>query len=60
MIVEAGNVEQLADALMRLAQDAGMRAAMGKAGREKAVREFDVVKVAENYLEVYAHAISHS
>jgi glycosyltransferase involved in cell wall biosynthesis len=59
-IVEPGDVGQLADALVRLAQDAGLRAAMGRAGREKALGEFDARKVAKDNLEVYARAISHA
>jgi glycogen synthase len=57
LIVEPGNVEQLANAIVQLARDPDMRARMGKAGQEKAKREFDPTKIAQRNLEVYERAI---
>jgi glycosyltransferase involved in cell wall biosynthesis len=56
LLVEPGNAAQLADAIIRLANDADLRERMGRAGREKVVREFAPVKIAEQNLNVYAQA----
>lgn len=60
ILVEPGNVAQLADALIRLANDANLRERMGQAGREKVEAEFDPVKVAAKNLKVYEQASKRS
>ena len=57
LIVTPGNSEELAEALIRLTQDTELRLRMGKAGREKAVREFDARVVVLQTLAVYDRAI---
>lgn len=45
LLVTPRAVEPLADALARLAQDPALRAAMGRAGRARAVKHYDEAKV---------------
>jgi glycosyltransferase involved in cell wall biosynthesis len=56
LIVEPGNVEQLADAIVRLAQDARLCKQFGDAGREKVEREINPLMVARRNLRVYEQA----
>lgn len=53
ILVEPGNATKLADAIVRLAHDPALRAELGRAGRAKAVREFDAIKIAQQCLRVY-------
>jgi glycosyltransferase involved in cell wall biosynthesis len=56
ILIDPGNVNQLADSIARLAKDPELRAAMGRAGRAKVAREFDPIKIARQNLEVYERA----
>ncbi len=56
IIVEPGDVEQLAEAIVRLARDPSLREQLGRAGRERVVCEFDPIKVAQRNLEGYEQA----
>ena len=56
LIVEPDNAAALADAVADLLKDGERRARMGRAGREKVLREFDPFKVAQENLAVYARA----
>jgi glycosyltransferase involved in cell wall biosynthesis len=56
LIVEPGNADELAKAILRLIRDPGLRESLGCAGREKVLREFDPLKVAQRNLEVYERA----
>jgi len=53
LLVPPRDAGALADALEQLLNDRGRLEAMGKAGRELAEREFDVLGVAERHLEIY-------
>ena len=46
-------VKDLAEPLLRLAGDAGMRARMSARGRELADERFDIAKNRERYAEIY-------
>jgi glycosyltransferase involved in cell wall biosynthesis len=52
-LVPVGDAGAIADAVAALAGDDTRRAAMGRAGREKAAKEFDDQRVIEITLEVY-------
>lgn len=56
LIVEPDEPSQLAEAIVQLLNDGERRVAMGRAGREKVLREFDPLKVAQRNLEVYERA----
>lgn len=56
ILVLPGDVNALAEALVRLARDTSLREQMGRAGRAKASREFDAAEVAEQTLDLYADA----
>ncbi|MCL4258546.1 MAG: hypothetical protein KJZ53_08465, partial [Anaerolineales bacterium] len=47
------NVEQLTAALARLVDDAGLRAKLGAAGRQRIEQEFDLKRQAEEYRQLY-------
>lgn len=47
LLFESGNIEQLAERLDRLMSDGDLRARMGRAGRERALKEFTL----DHYLE---------
>lgn len=53
ILVQVGNVDELAGALSGLLGDAPRRARMGACGREKAVQEYRVEKVLERTMELY-------
>jgi glycosyltransferase involved in cell wall biosynthesis len=53
LLVPAGRADALAEALAALVNDPGARVAMGRAGRAKAVREFDQQRQIDISLEVY-------
>ncbi len=54
LLVPARNAAALADAIERLVTDDALRASMGRMGRALAEREFDVRKVVEAHLALYA------
>ena len=53
LCVAPGSVEPLSEAIRRLVQDAGLRARLGEAGREKALREFDRARLAAEVAPLY-------
>jgi spore coat protein SA len=53
ILVDAGDVEQLAAALVRVARDPELRRHMGRAGRDKVRRDFASAVVAEAALGLY-------
>jgi glycosyltransferase involved in cell wall biosynthesis len=58
MIVPAGTVEPLTEALKTLCASPERRAAMGVAGRRRVLRDFTVEIVAARTLEAYAEALA--
>jgi len=52
-LYEAGNIEQLTCALVRLLEDAQLRSNMGLAARERAVRRFSRTRLTQAMLEYY-------
>jgi glycosyltransferase involved in cell wall biosynthesis len=60
LVVEPGNVPQLAAALIRLLSDPALRAAMGQAGWAKAQRLYTPRTVAEKTLAVYREILAGS
>jgi glycosyltransferase involved in cell wall biosynthesis len=52
-LVPVKNSTVLAEKLQQLIDDSQLRATMGKASREKAVREFSVGKVVDKHLQLY-------
>lgn len=57
LVVPAGTVEPLADALRTLFNDPQRRGVMGAAGRQRVLREFTVQIFAERTAETYRHAM---
>jgi glycosyltransferase involved in cell wall biosynthesis len=57
ILVTPGSVEELADAIVRLACHAELRKQLGRAGHDKVTREFDPILVAQKNLEVYECAV---
>lgn len=53
LLVPARDAQALADAIARLAEDATLRQAMGKAGRALAEREFNIEQVARIHVTLY-------
>jgi glycosyltransferase involved in cell wall biosynthesis len=58
LLVEPGSAAQLADAIIRLANDADLRERMGRAGRKKVARDFDPHMIAHKNLAVYQQAMN--
>lgn len=56
VLVAPGNVEELAEAIIRLARDPGLRERMGRAGRARVAHEFDPQSLAQRNLEQYERA----
>lgn len=54
LLVPAHDTVALADAVIRLAQDGELRRSMGAAGRRLAEREFDIRKIVDHHLDIYA------
>lgn len=52
-LVPPQNTQALADAIEKLISNPLLREQMGKAGRVKAIREFDISTIIEKHLEVY-------
>lgn len=53
LLVPVRDAQALADAIARLAEDAALRQAMGKAGRALAEREFNIEQVARTHVALY-------
>jgi glycosyltransferase involved in cell wall biosynthesis len=53
ILVQPGDVDGLAEALVQLIHNPKMRQEMGRAGQQRAKRRFEAVKVAKETLEVY-------
>lgn len=58
LLFEAGNVRQLAEGMRTLAGEAGSRARMGQAARERALRDFSAAAVTAALLEYYARLLA--
>ena len=54
ILVPVRDAEALAQALLRLMNDPALRERMGAAGRERAIREFDIRAVVAKHLAIYA------
>jgi len=57
VLVDPGSVDQLADALVRLAKDPALRARMGSQGRERAHSQFSLETMVERTLAVYGEVV---
>jgi glycosyltransferase involved in cell wall biosynthesis len=57
LVVEPGDAEELAEAIVALASDLDRAAAMGRAGRERALREFTPEQSADRIEELYRAAL---
>jgi glycosyltransferase involved in cell wall biosynthesis len=57
LVVEPGDAEGLAEAIVALASDLDRAAAMGRAGRERALREFTPEQSADRIEELYRAAL---
>lgn len=53
LLVPVKNTEALAQGIVTLLSDSDLRVRMGQAGRNKAVKEFDVRHVVQQYLRLY-------
>lgn len=60
LLVEPGDIEGLANALIRLGQERTTREALGNAGRHRAQTKFSVEAMVENTLAVYSEACALS
>jgi glycosyltransferase involved in cell wall biosynthesis len=59
-LVPVGDVDRLADRLHLLAGDADLRARLGKAGRAKAEREFDIERTARAYEDLLTELVARA
>jgi glycosyltransferase involved in cell wall biosynthesis len=59
LLFEAGNAQQLAQCMRTLAGDAGLRARLGNAARERAVRDYSSAVVSAALLEYYVALLAH-
>lgn len=57
VIVPAGSVDGLAEALVRLAKDGELRARLGKRGRQRAAAEYSLDSMVDRTLEVYGELV---
>ena len=57
ILVELNNVEQLKNAILKLASDKNLREKMGKAGRERVEKEFNWDKSAEELENLYLEGL---
>jgi glycosyltransferase involved in cell wall biosynthesis len=56
-LIKPGDVEALADRIIRLTQDAALRKQMGQAARSKVIAEYSLDKMAERISRVYRQAL---
>jgi N,N'-diacetylbacillosaminyl-diphospho-undecaprenol alpha-1,3-N-acetylgalactosaminyltransferase len=59
LLVPPQNTQALAEAIEKLIINPLLRKQMGKAGRAKAIREFDISTIIEKHLEVYGLKYVH-
>ncbi|MDD2267531.1 glycosyltransferase family 4 protein [Sulfuricurvum sp.] len=52
-LVPPHNINALANAIEKLISNPDLRSQMGQAGREKALKEFDIATIVDKHLEVY-------
>jgi glycosyltransferase involved in cell wall biosynthesis len=57
VLVSAGDVTALRDAIVRLAGDAALREAYGKAGRERMLSAFSVEQMVSDHLRIYERVL---
>ena len=57
-LVEAGETDELADRLERLARDPELRARMGRQGRERVLPRYAVDRLVEDVDELYRSLLS--
>jgi L-malate glycosyltransferase len=60
LIVPRGDSRALADAMATLLADPSLRAQMGRAGRERALRLFDWDRTAEQFEQIYAMVMART
>jgi L-malate glycosyltransferase len=60
VLVDVRSPDQIASAMLRLAQDEDTRARLGAAGREFAKRRFRIEQVADQYEAIYAEVAAHA
>jgi glycosyltransferase involved in cell wall biosynthesis len=57
LLIERDSVDALVAAMTRLANEPGLAARLGRAGREKVLSAFDWPKVAARYMQIYRAAV---
>jgi glycosyltransferase involved in cell wall biosynthesis len=60
VLVPPERPDAIADAVLRLLGDGGLRARMGAAGRDAALERFDVERAADVYIRAYDAALAHA
>jgi colanic acid/amylovoran biosynthesis glycosyltransferase len=60
LLVPERSLQHLADALLRLAREPGLRSAMGKAGRERAEKQFDTRMLSGRLEDLYRTLVPRS
>lgn len=58
MVLAPGDAEGVASAIRELAANPGLRARMGKAGRETALRDFDRHNIASRFIQYLENEIA--
>ncbi len=58
VLVAAGDVDALRDALARLVEDAQLRQRMGAAGRQRMQNEFSIATMADRHVELYQSVLN--
>lgn len=58
LLVAPGDEVALADAIVSLGSNPNLREKMGRAGRDKVIREFDPVKIAQRTVDVYRTVVA--
>jgi glycosyltransferase involved in cell wall biosynthesis len=58
LLVEPGNSEQLADALLRLCEDPALRRRLGTAGRERMQKEFSIATMVQRHIQLYESVLA--